>query len=56
MWVSKEHLGPLILIFKKIQMCILTRAESLFTLCYETPCKYGFIEMKLTSITILSVG
>jgi hypothetical protein len=36
MWVSQEHIGPLIL--KEIQMYILTRAELLFTLCYETPC------------------
>ena len=43
MWVSQEHIGPLI--FKKIQMYILTRAELLFTLCYEIPC------MKHTVVT-----
>ena len=36
MWVSQKHTGPLIL--KEIQMYILTRAELLFTLCYEIPC------------------
>jgi hypothetical protein len=33
---SQEYIGPLIL--EKIQMYILTRAELLYTLCYETPC------------------
>ena len=36
MWVSKEHRGPLIL--KEIQIYVLTKAELLFTLCYEIPC------------------
>ena len=34
--VSQECIGPLIL--EKMQMYILTRAESLYTLCYEIPC------------------
>ena len=34
--VSQEYIGPLIL--EKIQMYILTRAELLYTLCYEIPC------------------
>ena len=38
MWVSQEHIGPLIL--KEIQMYILTSAELLFTLFYEIPCRY----------------
>ena len=37
MWVSQQHIGPLIL--KEIYMHVLTRAELLFTLCYEIPCK-----------------
>ena len=36
MWVPQEHIGPII--SKEIQMYILTRAELLFTLCYEIPC------------------
>ena len=34
--VSQEYIGPPIL--EKIQMYILTRAEILYTLCYEIPC------------------
>ena len=36
MGLSHEHAGPKIL--AKIQIYILTRAELLFTLCYEIPC------------------
>ena len=36
--VSQEYIGPLIL--EKIQMYILTRAELLYPLCHEIPCKY----------------
>ena len=35
MWLSHEHVGHKIL--AKIQIYILTRAELLFTLCFETP-------------------
>ena len=34
--VSQEYIGPLIL--EKIQIYILTKAELLYTLCYEIPC------------------
>jgi hypothetical protein len=36
MSLSHEHVGPKIL--GKIQTYVLTRAELLFTLCYEIPC------------------
>ena len=35
--VSQEYIGPPIL--EKIQMHILTRAELLYPLCYEIPCR-----------------
>ena len=34
---SQEYIGPLIP--EKIQIYILTRAELLYTLCHEIPCK-----------------
>ena len=37
MGLSHEHVGPKIL--SKIKIYILTRAELLFLLCYEIPCK-----------------
>ena len=36
MGLTNEHVGPKIL--AKIKIYILTRAELLFTLCYEIPC------------------
>ena len=36
MSLSHEHVGPKIL--GKIKTYVLTRAELLFTLCYEIPC------------------
>ena len=39
MSLSHEHVGSKIL--AKIEIYILTRAELLFTLCYEIPCIYG---------------
>jgi hypothetical protein len=43
MGVSQEDIGSLIL--AKIQIYILTRAELLFTLCSEIPCKYKIMFM-----------
>jgi hypothetical protein len=37
MGLSHEHVGPKIL--AKIKIYILTRAELLFPVCYEIPCK-----------------
>ena len=37
MGLTNEHVGPKIL--AKIKIYVLTRAELLFTLCYEIPCK-----------------
>ena len=39
MSLSNEHIGSKIL--AKIKLYILTRAELLFTLCYEIPCNQG---------------
>ena len=36
MGLTNENVGPKIL--AKIKIYVLTRAELLFTLCYETPC------------------
>ena len=36
MGLTNEHVGPKIL--EKIKIYVLTRAELLFYLCYETPC------------------
>ena len=36
MGLTNEHVGPSIL--AKIKTYVLTRAELLITLCYETPC------------------
>ena len=36
MGLTNEHVGPKIL--AKIKIYVLTRAELLFTLCYEIPC------------------
>ena len=41
MGLSHEHVGPKIL--AKIKICILTRAELLFNLCYEIPCNTKFL-------------
>jgi hypothetical protein len=38
MGLTNEHVGPKIL--AKIKIYVLTRAELLFHLCYEIPCKY----------------
>ena len=38
MSLSQEHIGSKIL--AKIKIYILTRAELLFTLCYEIPCRF----------------
>ena len=38
--VSQKYIGPLII--EKIQMYILTKAELLYTLCYEIPCSRHF--------------
>ena len=38
MGLTNEHVGPKIL--AKIKIYVLTRAELLFTLCYEIPCTY----------------
>ena len=39
MGLTNEHVGPKIL--AKIKIYVLTRAELLFTLCYEIPCTPG---------------
>ena len=39
MGLSHEHVGPKIL--AKIKIYILTRAELLFSLCYEIPCNWN---------------
>ena len=46
MGLTNEHVGPGIL--AKIKIYVLTRAELLITLCYETPCTY-----LITLITII---
>ena len=38
MCLTNEHVGPNIL--SKIKIYVLTRAELLFTLCYEIPCSW----------------
>ena len=43
--VSQEYIGPSIL--EKIQMYILTRAEILYTLCYEIPCSENSSQSQL---------
>ena len=37
MSLTNEHVGPMIL--AKIKIYVFTRAELLFQVCYETPCK-----------------
>ena len=44
MSLSHEHVGPKIL--RKIKMYVLTRAELLFPLCYEIPCRTSIIQMR----------
>ena len=39
MGLTNEHVGPKIL--AKIKIYVLTRAEILFQVCYEIPCKYA---------------
>ena len=46
--VSQEYIGPLIL--EKIQIYILTRAELLYTLCYEIPCSKNGNDMNLLKL------
>ena len=38
MALTNEHVGPMIL--AKIKIYVFTRAELLFQVCYETPCRH----------------
>ena len=58
MSLTNEHVGPMIL--AKIKIYVFTRAELLFQVCYETPCRscdynpaytYKF-QLKTTFITL----
>ena len=44
MGLTNEHVGPKIL--AKIKIYVLTRAELLFTLCYEIPCSMYVLEIQ----------
>jgi hypothetical protein len=48
MGLSHEHIGPKIL--AKIKIYVLTRAELLFPLCYEIPCRTTLEVSKLIEI------
>ena len=48
MGLSHEHVGPKIL--AKIKIYILTRAELLFHLCYEIPCMFDSLFLKIVAI------
>ena len=45
MGLTNEHVGPKIL--AKIKIYVLTRAELLFTLCYEIPCTTGSYDRRV---------
>ena len=47
--VSQKHIEPLIL--TKIQINILTRAELLYTLCYEVPCTL-YLDLDIMSFSL----
>ena len=40
---TNEHVGPMIL--AKMKIYVFTRAELLFQVCYETPCKRDVLEL-----------
>ena len=50
MGLTNENVGPKIL--AKIKIYVLTRAELLFTLCYEIPCNYSLTPVLLLFIYI----
>ena len=56
MCLTNEHVGPKIL--AKIKIYVLTRAELLFTLCYEIPCRTVIRdkEQKIHKYRILSLN
>ena len=47
MGLTNENVGPKIL--AKIKIYVLTRAELLFTLCYEIPCTSGQLKCNLSA-------
>ena len=50
MGLTNENVGPKIL--AKIKIYVLTRAELLFTLCYEIPCSLDVLLMQTLHYTI----
>ena len=51
MGLTNEHVGPKIL--AKIKIYVLTRAELLFTVCYEIPCTTDVTLLFLPQLNIL---
>ena len=53
MALSHKDVGPKIL--AKIKIYILTRAELIFNLCYEIPCRYQFLKNLCQFLLILDL-